>query len=416
MNDLDVFNEDDAPQQQKLAIVEPKKNRAPSYYDFQPLLQKLLKLGVRTTAEKYLERFGATIKLNREPKAPTITGLTWEHVDKINAHIAALEAKAKPPAKAEKPAAQKAKPAAAPEQTGRTVSQRKKEGDRLLKLALKKGYAKEDLQRAIDHFTEDGSWTETALLEFDKYVQDLEDVSPAGQKKAAKEKAEKQAADLMEQLEDRIGTILDKEIRNAKNGKVYTVRKVLKRLAIIKSLQETRAGEYEAEKRQLESSEIGWKLCYGGTICGLLIDEFEARRIFNEDGTTKEFRPATIVLGWLTAKRKPIKAWPKCTDKERFAIWVEDELVKKPEVRQKIQQSLTPEQNSLFQKCFKKGVFIDYDMVERAYKAGVPFPYWMIPDADDIGEPELYFSKPRDKKAPASLDVEEIDEEEFDDV
>lgn len=416
MNDLDVFNEEPAPQQQKLAIAEAK--RPPSYFEFSPLWMRWTKLKPKfpKTQKQFLASHGAFMEEPKggSAKAPEITKWTWEKHDEWRKEIEELEAAAaakapgKPAAKAEKP---KAEPATA-EVKPRTQAQINKEFERLLKLASKKGYSKEDLQATIDHITQDGNWNESALLEFDKYVKDLEDISDAGLKKAAKAQAEKDAAEFATQIDDRIGKLLATEVRNPFSQKVYTVRDVLKRLAKIRSLMQTRENEYKAEMAQLESDEQGWLTCYGASVNCLLIDEFNARRYKDDEGKTIEFKPATVKLSWLSAKRKPVKGGPVCKDrdKEFFKLWVEDDL-KKPEVQKELTQSLTQVQKEMLQKCFRKTVSIDWDACERAVRAGVKLPHWTIQEADDIGEPELYFSKPRQKKAGVSVTTDEDEDD-----
>lgn len=403
MNDLDVFGigEGDPDESQQLSLV----RRPPSWFDFDPLWQRLMKIKPRypKTEAQTLAALGAVIKDNKNAKAPTITGLTWEALEKWEAEIKAMEEKsAEKKAEKEKP---KEKNAEAKEPKPLTLTQLAKEIEKLVKQAEKKGYAREDVlqqQKTLEDATIHG---QEAIDRLALWIVELEDISPAALKKAMKQADEKKALEAAFETEDRIGKLLDRQIENPFSKKLYTIRDVLKRFAKIESLKQIRKDEYEADMKQLEDMENGWNACYKAEIEMLLINEFKARRYVHPETGEVEFKPATIKLNWVSAKRQSVKGGPHCEDRERFKLFVDD--LKKPEVRTEFLQSLTPEQKVLFGKCFKQSVSIDWNACEIAVRNGVKLPNWIIQQKDDIGTPKLHFSKPRGTAAPATPGEEE---------
>ena len=432
LSDLSVFGipgyGEEPPKQ--LSIVKP----LPAYSDFEPLYTKLLNMkATQKTVLRYLAGLGATIKESKGAsiKDPEIVGLTWEHIDQMKATIAEKEAKAaekkqkkgkaqpEPASEAEEgPSAQEQpidQPEAPPEPPAKekqskpwTMEKRAKEWQRLQQKLEKKGYEKDDLTGMATAYADELP----ALLpeHFDQLaatIEGLEDVSPSALEKQRKEREKKEAAEFMQGCEDRITALLNSEIVNPFNQNKYTVKQVLRNLAATMSLAETRSNEYVADMNQLNADEQGWKQCYGAHLNYELVREFERRQRTDANGEIY-YRPATIKLGWISAKRSPVKGGPTCTDKNSFQIWV-NELAADPKKLEAFLSSLTQEQQTKVANCFQRSISIDYRACEIAVNAGVKFPEWTIKDPDPIGEPKLYFSRPR-ATTPGESQTEEEEE------
>lgn len=441
MNDLDVFGiGDPEPEQPKqLSLVK----RPPSYFEFEPLYTKLLNLkAINKPMNGYLKDLGATITPNRKPAmAPTIEGLTWEHIESMKALMeekqkaakkggkkaplpdktkvapdaATLEAKATAEVEAtEEPAedaappkkvADKPKPEKKP-----SASQQIKEWEKLCNLAVKKGYVKEDVsqyaQRLAPNLTD---LTEEHWNALANFVASLQDVSPAALKKEAKLAEERNQALFAKETEDRVWDILQTEIENPMTGEKFTVRRVMQFIAATMSMQETRTNEYTADMNQLNAESDHWHLMYWQQLSPIFKDELARRRRVSKTTGKVYYKPATIKMGWASIKRSPVPGGPKCTDKEGFKRWVV-ELSKDPEKLNQFLSTLTPEQKNIVQECFRLEVSIDWRACELATEAGVEFPEWKIEEHDPIGEPKLYFSRPRATK-PGEQPEEDGDED-----
>jgi len=419
LNDLSVFGVpgygEPTEQPQQLSLVK----RPPSYFDFQEVWTKMLQLKcVRTTAENYLQKLGATIKLNKEPKSPTITGLTWEHIEQMKAQVAEKEAKTQEKkAKKETP---KATPAPVPQTAGtpaevppptppkekpKTAAQQLKEFESIVRIAEKKGYAREDVTQHYAALQQDESVSEDEILwELTGWVAQLHDVSSAALKRQNAEKEALSVAQSESHAIDRVEAILNAKFVNPFDKKEYTGRQVVRTLSTIRSQMETRENEYIADMNELRSGEEGWKNCYGAQLNYFLKEEFKLRRRINAAGKAY-YRPATIKLGWITAKRQRVEGGPQCTDKALFVQMVQK--FKDPKVLEEFLSSLTDKQKLLFANCFKLDISIDWRACEIAVENGIKFDHWTIKETDEIGEPKLYFSKPR--AVTAGVEEEEED-------
>lgn len=440
MNDLDVFGIGDPEPEQprQLSLVK----RPPSYFEFEPLFTRLLNLkAIKKPMNVYLQELGAKLTPNRKPAmAPTIEGLTWEHIESMKKLLEEKEAAAKKGKKADKkaplPDKTKVAPVAAsleveppaevedseepapPEMMAEkpkaekkpTISQQIKEFEKLCNLAVKKGYVKDDVTGFASNLAPKLSELTTEhLASIANFVAELPDVSPAALKKEAKLAEERNQALFAKETEDRVWNILQTEIENPLTGDKFTVRRVMQFIAATMSMQETRTNEYTADMNQLNAESDHWHLMYWQQLSPIFKDELARRRRVSKTTGKVYYKPATIKMGWASIKRDPVKGGPKCTDKEGFKRWVV-ELSKDPEKLNQFLSTLTPEQKNIVQECFRLEVSIDWRACELATEAGVEFPEWKIEEHDPIGEPKLYFSRPRATK-PGEQPEEDGDED-----
>jgi len=414
LNDLAVFGVGEPEEPQQLSIVK----RPPSYFEYEPLYTKALNLKIiRASMIAHIRGLGGDMKEPKGMKAPEISGITWEHIEKLKAQIAEKEAAeaAKKTKKNQKPKAAQAPenappalaaevpPAAPPEEKPEkaakpkelTPERRIKEWEKLKNQLIKKGYEKDDLTGYARALAPDSSQlTEEHFNQIAAIIAELDDCSPAAIKKATKEQEAKNAALFNMNCEDRVWDLLQMEVVNPWDETKYTARQVFQNLAATMSLQETRTNEHEADMKQLADREASWYGNYWSQLRGPLREELAKRRRVSQSGKVY-YKPATIKLGWCSVKRSPIAGGPTCKDKDGFKQWI-TELSKAPEKLNEYMHTLTAEQIALFVNCFQQSISIDYRACEIAVEAGVEFPGWKIEDPDPIGEPKLYFSRPRD--------------------
>jgi len=89
LNDLAVFGVGEPEEPQQLSIVK----RPPSYFEYEPLYTKALNLKIiRASMIAHIRGLGGDMKEPKGMKAPEISGITWEHIEKLKAQIAEKEA------------------------------------------------------------------------------------------------------------------------------------------------------------------------------------------------------------------------------------------------------------------------------------------------------------------------------------
>jgi hypothetical protein len=459
------------PQEETVSKPDVRERREPSWFDFDPLERRYIKLKKDDAAARlFLSGKGVKIGVPKNAKSPELKGYTWEiHDDLLNA-IERLE----PP---------------------RDVS-----GELAMIAALleKKGYIKDEIQDQYQALaTVHGIGTTRTMSVMRKFADEAPDVTPEGlisgmqilELVTGKEVAdtvktflEPPPAELVQQCNEAIQALHEKsegqpiteepaqpdtaqaDIKpesapepqasekkgKGKGGKkpkednsekilalalrpidtaVYehpwnkkiqrTYSEVMYNWARIKAKQWFLNLQLAARKAELDAELKKWEGTWLGIVQHSVIEQFESQRFTKVDEETGEtetqFKPATVKTEFGTWYRQP-EGGPHLEDPHKWQHFLarmdggETALKELDEMASRLNEV---QSNAFFEVFNNWQLIVSQADAKRLLELGISLPGWIIKPGDDIGKPTCRFDAPKKEVAePYLMRVSEVDDAE----
>lgn len=415
-----------------------EKNRAPSWFDFEPISRRMAKITKDPESAKvFILQQGAKWKQSHTAKAHEITEWTWEQFDDLVNHVERLE----PP---------------------RDVQG---ELDMITMIAEGKGYIREEIQTYYESIAlQNGIGTTRTMALLREFIENAEDITPAALAKqlaltpdAQPETTQAEAgatpdtaqSEQQPEAQPEPQQVVEEPKKKAKGGKkpkepkaevapiavlrmidectivnafrpekIKPFNQVMYSLARIKAEEQWLNAQYTAQKKQNAESLKGWNACYLTHVQAAVKDQFNLQRVYKvnpetgENEPTSEFKPATVKTLYGTWSRKPTGGYV-CTDEKKWQLHLL-EVIDKPEILEALAENLNEVQEKAFCEVFNNWQLVVTDAdAKRLLALGINLPGWTIEPGDDIGKPSFKFELP---KQPAPQAITALDADDYLDV